>query len=139
MSINEEELRKIVAEVVKNLEASGAAPSAPAAPAASGGPVFDTVDQAVAAANRAQPGFQDMGLEAREKIISAIREVSRANARRWAEMAVAETGMGRVADKVLKNLVCADKTPGVEDLRAVAYTGDKGLALVEYAPFGVVA
>ncbi|MDT8287776.1 MAG: aldehyde dehydrogenase, partial [Elusimicrobiales bacterium] len=56
-----------------------------------------------------------------------------------AALAVAETGMGRVADKVLKNLVCADKTPGVEDLRAVAYTGDKGLALVEYAPFGVVS
>ncbi len=138
MSINEEELRKIVAEVVKNLEAAGPAPSASSA-SVSGGPVFDTVDQAVAAANRAQPGFQDMGLEAREKMISAIREVSRANARRWAEMAVAETGMGRVSDKVLKNLVCADKTPGVEDLRAVAYTGDKGLALVEYAPFGVVA
>lgn len=68
-----------------------------------------------------------------------MREASRANARRWAEAAVAETGMGRVEDKVLKNLVVANKTPGVEDLRALAYTGDKGLTLVEYAPFGVVA
>ncbi|HOI43649.1 MAG TPA: hypothetical protein PK523_11955, partial [Elusimicrobiales bacterium] len=65
MSINEEELRKIVAEVVKNLEASGAAPAAPSASSGSAGPVFDTVDQAVTAAGRAQPGFQDMGLEAR--------------------------------------------------------------------------
>ncbi len=134
MPLTEEELKKIVAEVVRNLEAEPAAP-----PASSGGPVFDTVDQAVGAAGRAQPVFQDLGLAAREKIITAIREVSRANARRWAEMAVAETGMGRVDDKVLKNLVCADKTPGVEDLRALAYTGDKGLALVEFAPFGVVA
>lgn len=135
MPISEEELRKIVAEVVRNL-----APQAEAAPAASsGGPVFDTVDEAVAAAKRAQPGFQDLGLGAREKIIAAIREVSRANARRWAEMAVAETGMGRVEDKVVKNMVCIDRTPGVEDLRAVSYTGDKGLTLVEYAPFGVVA
>lgn len=135
MSISEEELRKIVAEVVKNL-----APQAEAAPAASsGGPVFDTVDQAVNAAEAAQPVFQDLGLEAREKIIAAMRETSRTNARRWAEAAVAETGMGRVADKVLKNLVSADNTPGVEDLRAVAYTGDKGMTLIEYAPFGVVA
>jgi len=133
MALSEEDLKKIVTEVVRSLG------SAPATAAPSGGPVFDTVDEAVAAANAAQPGFQDLGLEAREKIIAAMREVSRQNARRWAEMAVAETGMGRVADKVLKNLVCADKTPGVEDLRAVAYTGDKGLALVEYAPFGVVA
>jgi len=135
MPISEEELKKIVAEVVRNL-----APQAEAASAAyPGGPVFDTVDEAVAAAKKAQPGFQDLGLAAREKIIAAIREVSRANARRWAEMAVAETGMGRVEDKVVKNMVCIDRTPGVEDLRAVSYTGDKGLTLVEYAPFGVVA
>ena len=131
MPISEEELRKIVAEVVKNLDAL------PASAATGGGPVFDTVDAAVAAAKTAQPGFQDLGLVAREKIIAAIREVSRANARRWAEMAVAETGMGRVEDKVIKNMVCIDGTPGVEDLRAMSYTGDKGLTLVEYAPFGV--
>ena len=47
--------------------------------------------------------------------------------------------MGRVEDKFLKNNIMADKTPGVEDLKTVAYTGDKGLAMVEYAPFGVVA
>ena len=54
-------------------------------------------------------------------------------------MAVEETGMGRVEDKVRKNLVCATRTPGVEDLTSRAYTGDQGLTLVEYAPFGVVA
>ena len=132
MAISEEELRKIVAEVVKNLDAQPAVST-------SGGPVFDAVDDAVNAASKAQPGFQELGLAARKKIIAAMREVSRANARRWAEMAVAETGMGRVEDKVIKNMVCIDGTPGVEDLRAAAYTGDKGLTLVEYAPFGVVA
>jgi propionaldehyde dehydrogenase len=54
-------------------------------------------------------------------------------------MAVDETKMGRVADKTQKNLLCATRTPGVEDLHSRAYTGDKGLTLVEYAPFGVVA
>ncbi len=135
MPLSEEDLKKIVTEVVRNL---GGAP-APAAEPSSGGPVFGGVDEAVKAAAAAQPGFQDLGLEARGRIIAAMREVSRQNARRWAEMAVAETGMGRVADKVLKNLVCADKTPGTEDLRATAFTGDKGMALVEYAPFGVIA
>ena len=132
MPISEQDLQKIVAEVVRNL-----APGA--ASAVTGGPVFDSVDDAVSAAKLAQPAFHELGLVAREKIIAAIREVSRANARRWAEMAVAETGMGRVEDKVIKNMVCIDNTPGVEDLRAVSYTGDKGLTLVEYAPFGVVA
>ncbi|OGR67343.1 MAG: hypothetical protein A2081_01755 [Elusimicrobia bacterium GWC2_61_19] len=133
MPLSEEDLKKIVTEVVRNLgEQTGGG-------AGQAGPVFETVDEAVNAAEKAQPVFQDLGLDARGKIIAAMREASRANARRWAEAAVAETGMGRVADKVLKNLLSADKTPGVEDLRAVAYTGDKGLALVEYAPFGVVA
>lgn len=136
MPLSEEDLKKIVTEVVRNL---GGAVSSQAAEPSSGGPVFESVDAAVSAAQAAQPGFQDMGLEARSRIIAAMREVSRQNARRWAELAVAETGMGRVADKVLKNLVVADKTPGTEDLRATAFTGDKGMALVEYAPFGVVA
>ena len=135
MPISEEELKKIVAEVVKNLDQDLGGGVEPAGE----GPVFSTVDSAVKAAEKAQIIFQELGLEAREKIIAAIRAVSIENAGRWAEMAVAETGMGRVADKIQKNLLVAKKTPGVEDLRSLSYTGDKGLTLVEYAPFGVVA
>jgi propionaldehyde dehydrogenase len=46
--------------------------------------------------------------------------------------------MGRWEDKVQKNLLAAQKTPGVEDLHPVAYTGDHGLTLEERAPFGVI-
>ena len=135
MPISAEELKKIVEEVVKNLNPGDSAGAEPAGE----GPVFNTVDSAVKAAEKSQIIFQELGLEAREKIIAAMRAVSIENAGRWAEMAVAETGMGRVADKIQKNLLVAKKTPGVEDLRSVSYTGDKGLTLVEYAPFGVVA
>ncbi|MEW5950535.1 MAG: aldehyde dehydrogenase EutE [Elusimicrobia bacterium] len=134
MPIDENDLKKIVEEVVKNLGESGSS-----APISSSGPVFETVDEAVKEAKESQKYFQELGLEKREKIISALREVSRINAKRWAEMAVKETGMGRVEDKIKKNILVSDKTPGVEDLRSVSYTGDKGLTLVEYAPFGVVA
>ncbi|MBU2574202.1 MAG: aldehyde dehydrogenase EutE, partial [Elusimicrobia bacterium] len=136
MPINEEELQRIVAEVVKNLNIE----TAPASPGGgSDGPVFSSVNAAVCAAEKAQVVFQDLGLEARSKIIDAMRKVSVDNAVRWAQLAVAETGMGRVQDKVQKNLLVAVKTPGVEDLRSISYTGDKGLTLVEWAPFGVVA
>jgi propionaldehyde dehydrogenase len=47
--------------------------------------------------------------------------------------------MGRVADKVQKNTVCALRTPGPEDLQSKAFTGEKGLTLVEWGPYGVVA
>ena len=80
-----------------------------------------------------------MGLEVRRAVIKAMRKTSIANAERWGRMAVEETKMGRVEDKTQKNLLCANRTPGVEDLQSRAYTGDKGLTLVEYAPFGVVA
>ncbi|MFA6584352.1 MAG: aldehyde dehydrogenase, partial [Elusimicrobiaceae bacterium] len=56
-----------------------------------------------------------------------------------ARMAHEETGMGRYEDKVQKNLICARKSPGVSDIVSQCYTGDKGMTLVEFAPFGVVA
>jgi acyl-CoA reductase-like NAD-dependent aldehyde dehydrogenase len=101
--------------------------------------VFTTVDAAVSAAVKAQLLFHNQSLELRRNIIKAIRAVSITNAERWGRMAVEETRMGRTVDKMQKNLLCANRTPGVEDLQVRAYTGDKGLTLVEYAPFGVVA
>ena len=101
--------------------------------------IFSTVDTAVTAAAHAQRIFQDQTLEVRRAVIKAVRSASVANAERWGSMAVEETQMGRADDKAQKNLLCATRTPGVEDLHSHACTGDKGLTLVEYAPFGVVA
>jgi propionaldehyde dehydrogenase len=77
-------------------------------------------------------------LEDRTRIVEAIRRVIRDNAEVLSQMTVEETKMGNYADKVLKNLLVADKTPGVEDLRAEALTGDNGLTLFEMSPFGVI-
>jgi propionaldehyde dehydrogenase len=101
--------------------------------------VFPTVDAAVSAAAGAQRQFHELSLEVRHAVIRAMRKAAIANAERWGRMAVEETKMGRAEDKARKNLLCATRTPGVEDLHSRAYTGDKGLTLVEYAPFGVVA
>ncbi len=98
-----------------------------------------SVNAAVQAAVVAQGEFQERGLELRREVIAAIRQAAVSNAECLAKMAVEETGMGRWEDKVQKNRVCATRTPGVEDLVSRAYTGDKGLTLVEYAPYGVVA
>jgi propionaldehyde dehydrogenase len=101
--------------------------------------VFPTVDAAVSAAAHAQTHFHEEGLEVRRAVIKAMRKAAIASAEPWARMAVEETGMGRAEDKAQKNLLCATRTPGVEDLESRAYTGDEGLTLVEFAPFGVVA
>ena len=51
---------------------------------------------------------------------------------------VDETGMGNVGDKILKHHLVAEKTPGTEDIKTIAWSGDRGLTLVEMGPFGVI-
>jgi acyl-CoA reductase-like NAD-dependent aldehyde dehydrogenase len=147
MELREQEIQALVQEVLRRLDAgvirpgSPAVPSVPPSPPSGSNPcVFSSIDAAVDAAERAQSVFQEMGLEFRRKMIEAMREAARRHAEPLARSAFEETGLGRAEHKVIKNRLTADKTPGVEDLQPVmAYTGDKGLTLVEYAPFGVVA
>ncbi|GHK38139.1 aldehyde dehydrogenase [Escherichia coli] len=75
----------------------------------------------------------------RQLAIAAIREAGEKHARDLAELAVSETGMGRVEDKFAKNVAQARGTPGVECLSPQVLTGDNGLTLIENAPWGVVA
>lgn len=100
---------------------------------------FRDADSAAQAALRAQETLAATSLETRRKMIEAMREVSVRNAFLLSRTAVRETGLGRVEDKVKKNLLVAEKTPGVEDLVPVSWTGDRGLTLTEWAPYGVIA
>ena len=121
--------------------AKSAAPAAAApAPASADGAlgVFRTVDEAAAAAKAAFPVFSGLPLEKRGKIIENIRAVMRENATALAKAAYDETGYGRFEDKILKNQLVIEKTPGIEDLPPVAWTGDHGLSLMEPAPFGII-
>jgi acyl-CoA reductase-like NAD-dependent aldehyde dehydrogenase len=100
--------------------------------------IFEDLDSATEAALTAFEQWGETSLEVRERVITAMRETTRRHAQELSEMAVKETGLGRVDDKVKKNLLCANKTPGTEILRTGAFTGDNGLALIERAPFGVI-
>ncbi|SQI22450.1 aldehyde dehydrogenase [Salmonella enterica subsp. arizonae] len=99
--------------------------------------VFASLDDAVAAAKLAQQGLKSVAM--RQLAIQAIREAGEKHARELAELAVSETGMGRVDDKFAKNVAQARGTPGVECLSPQVLTGDNGLTLIENAPWGVVA
>lgn len=100
--------------------------------------IFSNMDEAIAAAKIAQKELVQKSMECRNKIIQAIRDVGKENAELFARMAVDETGMGRYEDKVLKNLLTVEKTPGTEDLISEAYSGDDGLTVVELSPYGVI-
>lgn len=100
--------------------------------------VFSSMDEAITAAKKAQEILFSSRLEMREKIVASIREVMKDYVMELAELGVKETGMGRAADKALKHQVTIEKTPGVEDLRAFAFSGDDGLTVMELSPYGVI-
>ena len=100
---------------------------------------FAEIDDAVEAATEAFHHLESMTLALRDKVVAAIRESMLTHAESLAREAHAETGFGRWQDKVMKNRLVARKTPGTEDLTPIATTGDRGLTLVERAPFGVIA
>lgn len=136
MDLDAKEVERIVLAVLQAMDASpqrgGLVGGRRVAPG-----VFAELEEAVAAAQVAQKSLRC--LATRGKVIEAIRRVSEAHARELAEMAVAETGMGRVEDKVLKNVSQARQTPGIECIRASVLTGDRGLTLLENAAWGVIA
>ena len=136
------DVERIVAEVLQRLAPGGVVPAAsPSAQAASADAgedgVFETLDAAVSAAKAAYLKISTVAM--RDKVIAAMRKAGVENARMLAEMAVAETGMGRVEDKIKKNVLEAERTPGTEALSPMAITGDAGLTLIENAPWGVIA
>jgi acyl-CoA reductase-like NAD-dependent aldehyde dehydrogenase len=100
--------------------------------------VFATVDDAVDAARKAFRAFDGMSLEGRQQIIASIRESMLENARALARQAHDETGLGRTPHKLIKNRLVTRKTSGTEVLTPQAVTGDNGLTLTEYAPYGVI-
>ena len=145
MAINwtEADIEKVVASVLKNLKADTAPKTDKVWDATGYGQrkfvgVYSDMNDAIDAATRGYKAIRAMSLEEREKIITKIRELTRKEAPIMAEIGVAETKMGRVAHKIAKHTLVADKTPGTSDIVSQAKTGDFGLTLTEMAPFGVV-
>lgn len=100
--------------------------------------MFDTMKQAITASQTAQKRIEALSLQKRREIIVAMRRAARKDAEKLAKEARKETGMGRWKDKLKKNLLVADKTPGLEDLQPEVFTGDHGVSLTERIPFGVI-
>lgn len=144
MSVDESRIQEIVSRVLERLGepaygARASSASTPSdAPPSTGRGIFEDLDAAVRAATDAQRALVALPVETRKSIVEAMRSAVRANARLFAEMAVRETGMGRVEDKIQKNLIVGELTPGVEFLETWAVSGDHGLTIEEFAPWGVI-
>jgi acyl-CoA reductase-like NAD-dependent aldehyde dehydrogenase len=147
--LDERKIEEIVARVVERLGGG-----ITQAPSRSGGPeapkppkanvprgtngVYQDADQAAKAARKAFEQNERTPIATRVKMVENMRKAVLSNNDALSRYAVEETGLGRYEDKLSKNALVANKTPGCEILRSVAYTGDDGLMLTERAPYGVM-
>ena len=100
--------------------------------------IFDDMNEAINGASMAQKQYLRYSLKKRSEIVNSIRVELLKNIDELSRMGVEETGMGRYEDKILKNKLAIEKSPGIEDLKPEVDTGDGGLTLYEMSPFGVI-
>jgi len=152
-AINETLIRDVVAEVLGRLGQSPA-PS-PAPPKESSGDsgngragsaslgrgkhgVFPDANEACAAAHAAFLQLRQKGVAARAKVVEIVKTLAETNAGEWGRIELEETKIGRLDHKIEK-LKIIKLVPGVEWLHPDGRSGDHGITLEEYTPFGVVA
>lgn len=128
--MNEQMVNDIIQEVIAKLQISESVSGKHG--------IFVDMNEAIAAAKASQAVIRNMSMDQREKIISNIRRKTKEQAEIIARMGVQETGMGNVGHKILKHILVAEKTPGTEDITTTAWSGDRGLTLIEMGPFGVI-
>jgi aldehyde dehydrogenase len=136
MQVTDDLIRSVVQEVLTSLRNGKGAPATNGHTRRWG--VFDDVGEAVAAAAKAQREFEARGLDDRRKAVACIRRICSDRAEELGREELEETQIGRLQHKVEKLKVIADRIPGVEFLRTDAVSGENGITLTEYAPFGVI-
>ncbi|MEI6653593.1 MAG: aldehyde dehydrogenase family protein [Verrucomicrobiota bacterium] len=153
MSLNQDQIKVIVESVLSRLVLKDAGAPMVAAPAAkpdcgcSNGAskaaaagklgVFSCVNRAAEAAHDAHLQLRKLGVAGRAKVIEIVKGMAVGNAEAWGRFEMEETKIGRVDHKIAKLLITKD-VPGTEWLHPDALSGDGGITLEEYAPFGVI-
>jgi len=132
--IDEKLVSKVVSEVLIRLQSQ----AAPAKAGASRFGVYDSMSDAVEAADRSFQALREKGTTARKQAISVIRRLCVAKAKEWGEIEFAETKIGRLDHKIEKLKICGDLVPGVEFMERHAFSGDFGLTVIDFAPWGVI-
>ncbi len=147
-SLNEALIRDVVAEVLGRLGGpNDGAASAPAGDACqchttrtnrSGAHgVFQTAAEACEAAHDGFLQLREKGIEARRQVEHIIKTICEDNAEEWGRIELEESKIGRLDHKIEK-LQIIKQVPGVEWLRPSGRSGDHGITLEEYTPFGVI-
>ncbi len=100
--------------------------------------VYPEIGMCVSKSNAAYEAFKKIGVSHRELMIREIRNVCLQHLEEIARLSWEETGLGRYEDKIQKNRLVIEKTPGTEDLNPAAFSGDFGLTIREGGAYGVI-
>ena len=139
VDLSEVQLKSLVENVVRKVVSEAIDTGQPSVSQNKGDwGVFDDMNDAVEAAHEAFLQFRDRSKQCRKKITDAVRQMAIDHKEELSQMTVEETGMGRVDHKIAKYINASENSPGVEDLQPKAWSGRNGLAVDEYAPFGVI-
>ena len=142
MQMTEDLIRSVIQEVLSQMGNGNGASTAPTngagrKPSGSLG-VYPTADDAVAAADAAFQQFRKRPLADRKKAIDVIRKVCVEGAEELGKAELEETKIGRLDHKIAKLRDFIPIIPGTEYLRTDIATGDGGITLTDYSPFGVI-
>lgn len=137
MQLDEKLISTIVEQVIKNVQGRSVEQQK-LSPDASDWGVFKELEDAMSATSQAQAELAKLSIAKREELIQAMRKAGIDNAVPMARLAVEETRLGRVDDKVTKNINASKQTAGTEDIQPITFAGDEGITIVERAPFGVI-
>jgi len=137
MQATEQAVRQIVQEVLSQISSSGNSAASHRVAATGNWGVFNDVDSAVQAA---QQGFEQLSkasMADRGKAIDIVKTICDEQAEELGRLEFEETKIGRLEHKIGK-LRVIKSVPGIEFLKTEAVSGDHGLTITEYAPFGVI-
>lgn len=138
MQVTEALIRSVVEEVLQRLGADGRAVHVGARSYQGRLGLFTDVNDAVAAAREAFELLSRRTLADRKRILDHIRRIAISQAEELGRMEFEETRIGRLPHKIEKMRVCGERIPGIEFLKSDVFSGDHGLTVIEYAPFGVI-
>lgn len=138
LQVTDDLIRSIVQEVLGHVRTGPGDLKPVAAPTGKRWGVFACVDEAVAAANIAQQLLEALGTGARKKAVDCVRKIVIDKAEELGRDEMEETKIGRLIHKIEKLKVAGELALGVEWMKTEAHSGANGVALIEYAPFGVV-
>jgi acyl-CoA reductase-like NAD-dependent aldehyde dehydrogenase len=138
LDISPDEINRTVDQIMREMGYTQSEAPEQVTMSGSGSCLYGTIEEAAYAAGKAQKVLLDLGLASRKIIIEAIRDAALKYAEGLGQLAVRETGLGKMPDKKLKIELAARKTPGPEDIQTEAWSGDHGLTITEPAPYGVV-